>query len=344
MDARAIGLVLMAFLAGCATVPDVTYTYYPSELHLNVSVIETVQCDKDKGTLYVVQTPTVTSAYSKVSKDPLTVRVRDVEGAFGWAADTDMAFNFYDDGRLKSVNQSTTGQGEAIAKSALSLAASAALLAGGAENDKATDSTACNLIASLVGENKPLSLTYGVPIDVPTDTETLLKPEQNVFPLEAMEGSAAADKTLKGVLPSLKANITVEKNQPQTVSANQETGGTVPLELRQVLTGVVEVKSDGASIGRYPIQLPTSQKLYLPIPKAALFGNQKFQVSLSEAGAIQSIDYAKTTGAAAALNVIGGATSAAGPVGEAASLKARADVIAQQQRLIACKADPENCK
>jgi hypothetical protein len=49
------------------------------------------------------------------------VSIRRIEGTFGSFADSDANFQFYDDGRLKSINQSTTGQGETIIKSVVSL-------------------------------------------------------------------------------------------------------------------------------------------------------------------------------------------------------------------------------
>jgi hypothetical protein len=85
----------------------------------------------------------------------------------------------------------------------------------------------------------------------------------------------------------------------------------------------------------------------LPIPEPALFGQQIFELAVEESGAISKVRYAKTGGFGAALT---GASDALGllkdetPTTEAGRLKAEADVIAQQQRLVACKLNPKECK
>jgi hypothetical protein len=84
----------------------------------------------------------------------------------------------------------------------------------------------------------------------------------------------------------------------------------------------------------------------LPIPKAALFGKQTFSLSLSEAGTITAVDYGKQTGAAGALNAAGSIATAVDPetpTAKAADLKAQADIIAQQQRLLRCQRAPASC-
>lgn len=336
--------LLAALLSGCSSVPDVSYTYYPAKVRVTALVTETVQCDATGTKLYLAQTPSLSTTYSSRADTPLTVRVKDVEGIWGWAADTKMTLGFYDDGRLKTINQNTTGQGEAIAKSALQLAASA-LLAGGAEKSGVRDEDACKVIIGYAGAGKPVTLTYSAQIDPPTDPVDLKTISLNTHELKPTEGSISADAALRSVLPVLKVAIAVlQDDKDNTVLGSKDESGTVPLEMRQTLVGSADITSHGASIGLYPVQLPTDTPYWLPIPRAALFGNQDLQVTLSEAGAIQSINYGKTTGTAAALNVINGAVSAAGPVGETANLKARADLIAQQQRLVACEADPTSCK
>jgi hypothetical protein len=85
----------------------------------------------------------------------------------------------------------------------------------------------------------------------------------------------------------------------------------------------------------------------LLIPKAPVFGKQVFGASFSEAGALQSIQYVTTTGAGQVLNVVEagrGATAGQTTAEKAAAVQAEADLIAQQQRLVTCRADPANCK
>lgn len=84
----------------------------------------------------------------------------------------------------------------------------------------------------------------------------------------------------------------------------------------------------------------------LPIPRARLFGKQVFAASFDEAGALTSLGYNKDSGAAPLLATIQAGADALNTTAaeEAAALKSEADVIAAQQRLVSCRADPKNCK
>lgn len=121
----------------------------------------------------------------------------------------------------------------------------------------------------------------------------------------------------------------------------------MPLTLQATGKVRVDLTAQGQSIWTGTIQVPLPQTYLLPIPKAALFGKQSFSLSLSEAGAVTSVDYGKNTGAASALNAAGAIATAAAPetvAAKAAEVKAQADLIAQQQRLARCHANPAQCQ
>ena len=85
----------------------------------------------------------------------------------------------------------------------------------------------------------------------------------------------------------------------------------------------------------------------LPIPTPVLFGKELTAVSFAESGALTSVQFTSNTGVGQALNVVNAGEQALKPESiqqKAADLKAEADVIAQQQRLVGCLADPKNCK
>jgi len=97
-----------------------------------VTITQTVACNQSQDGFVVVTTPSITSTYSaNYSKGPYRIKIRDFEGGFSGFADSDASFAFFDDGRLKSVNQSTTGQGEAVIKSAVTLATTISAAAAG---------------------------------------------------------------------------------------------------------------------------------------------------------------------------------------------------------------------
>jgi len=75
----------------------------------------------------------------------------------------------------------------------------------------------------------------------------------------------------------------------------------------------------------------------LPIPGAALLGNQSFALSLADSGALLEVGYKKTAGDAAAAN-------AASPATKAAEQTTPAGLLVQQQCLLVCMTKPVDCK
>jgi hypothetical protein len=83
------------------------------------------------------------------------ISIRRFEGTFASFADSDANFTFSDDGRLKSINQTTTGQGETIIKSLVSLGTTVAGFGAHiAEAGKSVQS-ACDIVRAWAGSAKP---------------------------------------------------------------------------------------------------------------------------------------------------------------------------------------------
>ena len=83
-----------------------------------------MDCKGSKSGLVVLYSPVVTTAYAAdYAQAPYQLTISDLDSPF---ADTDFGFNLYDDGRLKGINATTTGQAEAGAKAAVSLATAGA--------------------------------------------------------------------------------------------------------------------------------------------------------------------------------------------------------------------------
>src|SRR5262245_12306405 len=120
---RSIAVVCLAgSLVACASIPDVEYNYYLSKMNGVATVTQTVACAPDMQSLVIVNTPSFVPTYSAdLDRGTYKITIRDIEGTFRGFADSSANFGFYDDGRLKSVNQSSTGQGEAAIKSTVSL-------------------------------------------------------------------------------------------------------------------------------------------------------------------------------------------------------------------------------
>lgn len=131
MRKRAALVVLLAMTSACARLPPVNFNYYPSKGVTSISVTQTFDCSADKTRLVVVTTtPAVTTSYSADhSQRPVLLEVSKTRGEL---SDTDITINYYDDGRLKSINSVSTGQGEAALKTAISIVGAALPLVGGA--------------------------------------------------------------------------------------------------------------------------------------------------------------------------------------------------------------------
>jgi hypothetical protein len=327
-----------AVLGGCATTPAVTYQYYPVKSLTTFVVNQTIDCNAAKTEMFTVNVPQATTAYSADTSQPVySVTLSSLDGPF---ADTDVGAKFSEDGMLQSINQSSTGQGEAILKSAISLAASVAAIGGGAPAKGAATLPECTALATW-GGGKPVALTYTLPAN-------LLK----VQGYQVLNGYAN-DKGLYALLQSQLPTLSVTMGAPVVLSSGARYKDTasrsdiVMLTLQQVESVPVEFDANGSAISTTNIVVPTLSTYTLPIPTAALFGSDKLTLSLGASGAITGIEYAKTTGAANAFNVLGAAASAATPestAGKAAEVKAQADLIAQQQRLVRCQAQPAQCQ
>lgn len=103
--------------------------------------------------------------------------------------------------------------------------------------------------------------------------------------------------------------------------------------------------------GTVPVPLNTeADRIYVPVPDAAVFGSRKFEMALTEYGTISKISYGTTnavsegSAAAAAIGTFLAEKNAAKTPGQqAAALKDKNDLKYQQQREAKCLAKPEDC-
>lgn len=329
--------ILAVFLVGCAHIPDVKVGYYLAQSKVKIKVIRSVSCDAANNPIVASSTtPTVTH-----SADPnqfVLVNLPDLKGAF---SDTDVKFDFYDDGRLRNINATNIGQGESILKSVFSIATAAF----GFDGSSPSYPKECAWIKE-VGGGKALTLTYEGEVDVSKGVEV-----QQSIPPDVMSSFYASQ--LKAAIGDVFAS-TEGTESPVAPVINATETGNVLLKARQ--PGLVQVKvfvviKDGFQPGdlwKGKLQAAQFGTTYvLPIPSAPIFGKQVFSAAFSESGALSSVQYARNTGAGQALNTISSAQTAfkgETVAQKAAELKAESDYIVQQQRLVQCMADHTNCK
>lgn len=333
-----LALPIFSVLSACASIPDVTYQYYPAKWSSSLTVTQTVACTPDKKQVIVLSTPTVATQYAgDASRPPLQLRIKDLQR---WSADAEVSVTFTDDGRLKSINQSNTGQGEAVVKSAVTLLT--ALGQAGVfftSPDKGVPAAAlpqCALIESW-GGNKPITLTYRAAIGpAQLGAEIVVPPSPD---------SQALYDQLQGVLPGYRVKVSAVSLAADRGSYTQESGDVV-VEVQKTGIVLLDIFEQGSAeaLATAQVIVPAPETYKLPIPKAALFGKQSFVLSLAESGAVTTLTYGKTVGAPAALNALYSAAATETPASEVANLKAEAELIIQQQRLVTCRARPVDCK
>lgn len=325
----------IAILLGCAHLPDATVNYYHAQTKVSFKVIRTIGCDARSNLIIAnAVTPTVTHSANRSAIN--VIHLADLKGTF---SDSDLKVEFYEDGRLKGINASATGQGEAILKTAVTLVSSLAAMGVGAPRY----AKECNFIKA-AGEGKPLSITYVGDADLTTMEAQRLRPDKT---------SEFNHQELAHVLGEVCATY-AGKDDLQPPFVDKQTAAPRLAALHPALAKL-KVTAGGVNPpclldplwdGTVPAaQLGT--RYYLPIPTPPMFGKQVFAASFLESGALASVQYASGTGTGQALNVLGAAV----PVlqGETtaqkiAAIKAEADLIAQQQRLVQCQADPTACK
>ena len=334
---RVFGLFLvMLALTGCAHLPDATVHYYLPKTDVSFKVVRVLTCDAKNNVLAadsIIPTVTHSADHALVR----SVSLAQLKGAF---SDSDVKFDFYDDGRLQGFNGVSTGQGEAILKTVISIAAAALPF----DTPTISGSTVCADIKK-VGDEKPLVLTYQGTIDLGDKTAQELMPETSNVIVDQYKLQPAIGKVYATVL---------EQKAPAPRTSYKTKEGDILLPLREpglanvkVTTGDDDTCTHNTIWEEYLTVAQFGTPYDLPLPPAVIFGKRALGASFSESGALKTVQFTSETGTGQALNVLSAAqTATAGKTTaeKAAAIQAEADLIAQQQRLLQCLADPKNCK
>jgi len=347
--------MLLAFallgLTACASIPTVEYQYAPSIGLVSVSVVQSLACNTD-GTRLVINNaaPTITPSYqADTSQAPWSVTIDD--GARNKLVDANFTFQRWDDGRLKSINNVSAGQGEAIVKTLVSIATALAPMADAAPNEtKGKLKLVCDEIARL-NKDSVVAITYsgqyflkdvtaaGIALDASVGNRDLYNDLIRYWRIGPLG--------LKLKYPSPPYDT-----KPAVTSfASDEANDYFALKLQKISLGELTVlDQNGKPLASTSILVPSTDATDawpLPIPKAKTFGGTTFAVSVAESGAVTSVQYANTSGAPGLLNGLSAVATAATPQTTAdklAELKAQNDLIVENNRHTACLADPNNCK
>jgi len=384
-------ILTAAALSACASLPDVTYKYYPAQSSTVVAVTQNLQCVKDpssvassddspdaangaaggkpkkakpsKKTTYTrlditttIATP-VTSYMADYSQTPAMLKLKRLDNSL---SDTDVTFTWQEDGRLTSMNATLTGQAETILKSAISLGTSIATLAGmGAAGEETPEQKAkddakkanaiCQFIAGWPNSDK-LSVTFTKTIDFgqnakdwldkndpnATKPSIIINKENDIKHGSTAVSDLALYYCLTGepsckkppastiAFPAVRVKLGgIGKNAgvvTYDAKPGCDTGVSDDLCLQD--TASVRLDYDTSPDGDVWTAATSSNVVIVPLkgsqyrfalPKPEWFGTGKATLSLTASGAITSVEYSKTNGAASAMNVGSAALAAATP-------------------------------
>ncbi|KVC64319.1 hypothetical protein WI72_07695 [Burkholderia ubonensis] len=332
-------------LGGCATAPDATFSYHPPVLKVAISVTLTVSCNAGKTNVIYQVAPVVTPTYT-ADKD-VTWTVDLPHSAF---ADVDFSPQFTDDGQLTAINSTLTGEGGTILKDLVSLGVDIAAVGGGKPPATPTPLAVCDTRLK-----QPVVVIYNTVLDFSKGNQTAAAPKQLEPPTYLAQLDADLHKQLAlDHMPNFQVTVTTATDTRVNFGdASTQSGGYIPLKLREVLKGELTImdQHSGNPIYESALAIPRwgNKDVYYTVllPKPALFGGSTFSLSLSSSGAIKSIQYKTTSATASAIEVGTSAVNSAKPesaADRAAALKSQADIIAQQTRLAKCIATPASCQ
>lgn len=191
--------VLGAALAGCAVLPDATVTYYLPTSETTVAVTQTITCDKAQNPSATIGLNAKTTYHADYSREgEKNIAIKSLDGSF---SDTDVDFTLTEDGRLKGINSARTGQGQSIIKDVVTVATTAAAIAGGGVEPPKN-------WCGQSGSEKPVTITYNA-TTVPLRYANLVVASRQKLDLQYDSTSATAFNTLNPYFPDGKLWPTV---------------------------------------------------------------------------------------------------------------------------------------
>ena len=114
--------LLSLSLTSCASLPDTEINYYAAKSTAAITLTQHLTCDRTFTNLFQAANVTTTVTHSADIKDSYPIRISNFDSEFTSGSVSVVHFS---DGRLNSINGSSTGQGMAIIQSAVAVAGAA---------------------------------------------------------------------------------------------------------------------------------------------------------------------------------------------------------------------------
>jgi len=346
--ASALSLVVVA----CASTPDISLGYNLPKTTVTAKVTRTLTCDASDN-IFIANTVVLTPTHSADTSAYKTFDISKLEATF---SNTDFTIEYYDDGRLKSINTTSEGQAGGVLKTAVEILSSKL---GAFRNEPFPDE--CDLINRYktdkdgkIVRTETLTLVY--------EAEASTQPNSSGGSVQL---STILDDRYDGLLaligsPMIATGAEEVISPPVDQNSIGKNTDDPILTLRKLsrLKYTVSIEGDGA-LPQFQTPDIHSETLVLarssaadysvPVPKGASFGTVSFEIAVEESGAVSKLKYGSDSGAQQVINV-GSAfpdkeeDEAETTADRVAEVKAQADLIAQQARLVRCQAVPEDCK
>ena len=320
-------------LSACASTPDVNLNYYLPNSKIDFKVVKSVTCDVDEN-LKIAASPLIeTTDYSDYQSDKRYISIKELDGMF---SNSSLAVTWYDDGRLKGINSKSTGVGTSVINSITEAVITGVSLAG-------LRSSHCDQINAT--DDKVVSFTYVYKTLNSDNVDSVI--DRNIqLELTQESKKKRSDFELESyILDTHGAKITQSSFELVSLG-NSGDNDFIPLQLRSPSQLTMSLKDNKGKSKKAKKTIAGVGTYSVPIPKSAAFGATEFALSLFPTGGIETISYGKESGIGAAADT--GKTFLSRFESETAGEKAlnfknEADLIAQQQRLIRCEADPASC-
>ncbi|SLN76714.1 hypothetical protein [Ruegeria meonggei] len=335
-------LSLSLVISGCAKIPDVSTRYYLTKSTLRLDVTRALSCSPG-GQINISNAVSPVIANSADLSRTYPFNLQELKSTF---TDPDVTVQFFEDGRLQSINATQTGTAKQIVESSLVVASSVLRDKGIPGAAPVPDGlTKCEYIEKHGDKNGILSLIYSSGMSVPKAGLQEIRPvgaskvyHERLFPSDKVVQAHIHPSDLNPLSPPVNLE---NDGQPYSLVARQLTKVSIRVHASDD-KGQNELIWNGAALMALP-----GNEYKVPIPRRPAFGKQEFQVAFSESGSLKTLKYASTSGSADVIGLTGVlADELQGPsaADQAKALQAEADLIKQRERLAKCRANPSECQ
>ena len=339
-----LSVLTIVMLTGCGSIPPAKVSYYHPTAQINVKATQTVLCKDDGNQNYQVFSTTqvvFTPNYIAGNKGD-TIDFSEFDGFF---SDAEIEVDLSQDGRLLGINGSSTGQGKALFSTAVDIALAGSFGLTGNDRPKTDIDEAC---ASFISRYKDKPQTI-----VRHETFSNLS-AGNTFNLNDT-GNAVGN--FKFLLPSIQLIIEFGNELERRVSCDDSKCDSYPSVtlIRHKPATIVALASNRLPDGTMTEPLKVTQDTFLypivdktyevPLFAKSLFGKAEAKLQLGEAGEIKKLKYS-TSESSSFGEGLSSLTKLISDESEYDKLKSENDLAYEQQRQIACQANPSttNCK